>query len=95
VLTRAGDVFAARVAASLNHHLGLAGLNAVDDAALVAAAVRLGHDAEARMALRARVAEARSNSGLFDMKGYARDFADLLRRMANRQRAGHAPAPLE
>ena len=34
-------------------------------------------------------------AGLFDMRGYARDFASLLRRMAERDRAGLAPAPLE
>ena len=94
VLTCAGDVFAARVAASLNHHLGLPGLNAADDAAFVASAVRLGRDAGERAQLRARIAEARVHSGLFDMKGYARDFAALLRRMADRHRAGLPPAPL-
>ena len=95
VLTCAGDVFAARVAASLNHHLGLPGLNAGDDAAFVATAVRLGHDVGERARLRARLAEARAHSGLFDMKAYARDFAALLQRMADRHRAGLPPAPLE
>lgn len=95
VLTCAGDVFAARVAASLNHHLGLPDLNAADEAAFVASAVHLGHDAGERAQLRARVAEARAHSGLFDMKAYARDFATLVQRMADRQRAGLPPAPLE
>jgi predicted O-linked N-acetylglucosamine transferase (SPINDLY family) len=95
VLTCAGDVFAARVAASLNHHLGQPALNAADAAAFVAAAVHLGRDSGARAQLRARVAEARVHSGLFDMKAYARDFASLLRRMAERLRAGQPPAPLE
>lgn len=95
VLTRAGEVFAARVAASLNHHLGLPGLNARDDASFVADAVRLGKDAAERSVLRERVAERRARSGLFDMQAYARDFAILLQRMADRRRAGLAPAPLD
>jgi predicted O-linked N-acetylglucosamine transferase (SPINDLY family) len=94
VLTCPGDVFAARVAASLNHHLGVPGLNAADDAAFVAAAARLGRDAGERAQLRSRIAGARVSSGLFDMKAYARDFAAVLQRMADRQRAGLPPAPL-
>jgi predicted O-linked N-acetylglucosamine transferase (SPINDLY family) len=95
VLTCAGEVFAARVAASLNHHLGLPEMNARDDADFIARAVRLGRDADERTALRTRVAEGRARSGLFDMRSYARDFAALLQRMADRSRAGLAPAPLE
>jgi predicted O-linked N-acetylglucosamine transferase (SPINDLY family) len=94
VLTVPGATFASRVAASLNHHLGLAQLNAADDAAFVALAVRLGHDPDARRALREAVASHRATGGLFDMRGYARDFAALLARMAGRHRAGLAPAPL-
>ncbi|MGN6520309.1 MAG: O-linked N-acetylglucosamine transferase family protein [Dokdonella sp.] len=94
VLTAPGSTFASRVAASLNHHLGLAQLNAPDDAAFVALAIGLGRDAQARHALREAVATRRDDSGLFDMPGYARDFAALLARMAERRRAGLAPAPL-
>lgn len=95
VLTCAGDTFASRVAASLVHHLGLDELVATDDEEFVAIAARLGNDPVARAELRARVADARERAGLFDMRGYARDFASLLRRMAERDRAGLAPAPLE
>jgi len=95
VLTVPGATFASRVAASLNHHLGLPELNARDDAGFVALATRLGHDAAGRAALRARVEAARASSGLFDMDGYARDFLALLQRMVARQRAGLPPAALE
>ena len=90
VLTAPGATFAARVAGSLNHHLGMEALNADDDAAFVTTAVRLGRDANARTALREALAERRATSPLFDMRGYARDFAVLLQRMAQRQHAGLA-----
>jgi predicted O-linked N-acetylglucosamine transferase (SPINDLY family) len=94
VLTVPGSTFASRVAASLNHHLGLTQLNASDDADFIASAVRLGRDSAARDALRAQLAECRDTSGVFDMKGYAHDFVLLLQRMAERHRNGLAPAPL-
>ncbi|MCZ7009930.1 O-linked N-acetylglucosamine transferase family protein, partial [Salmonella enterica] len=50
VLTRPGDTFAARVAGSLNHHLGLGAMNVDSDGAFVARAVALGRDAHARRA---------------------------------------------
>ena len=94
VLTAPGATFAARVAGSLNHHLGLDALNAADDAAYIATATRLGHDASARAALRAELAALCAASPLFDMRGYAGDFAALLQRMVQRQRAGQLPADL-
>ncbi|MEP6511839.1 MAG: tetratricopeptide repeat protein [Dokdonella sp.] len=95
VLTVAGESFASRVAASLNHHLGMPHLNARDDAAFIELAVHLGRDAEARASLHAELAERRRDSGLFDMQAYARDFSSLLQRMAKRHRAGLPPAPLD
>ncbi len=95
VLTVAGPTFASRVAASLNHHLGMPQLNARDDAAYVEIAVRIGRDADARCALRAELAERRERSGLFDMQAFARDFAQLLHKIAHRHRAGLAPAPFD
>ncbi|WP_298581171.1 tetratricopeptide repeat protein [uncultured Luteimonas sp.] len=82
VLTRPGGTFAARVAGSLNHHLGLDAMNVDSDDAFVATAIRLARDADERTALRARLAQARRDSGLFDMAGFARDFAGLARRLA-------------
>jgi len=85
VLTCPGDTFAARVAGSLNHHLGLSRMNAVDDAAFIAAASALGNDPSALAALRAELAQARDRSGLFDMAGFARDLSALLQRLASEQ----------
>ncbi|WP_295925272.1 tetratricopeptide repeat protein [uncultured Xanthomonas sp.] len=84
VLTCPGSTFAARVAGSLNHHLGLDDMNAADDAAFVATAVRLGRDPLALLALRERLQARRADSGLFDMRGFADDFAALLRDTASR-----------
>ncbi len=95
VLTVPGETFASRVAASLNHHLGMLQLNARDDAEFIDIAVRLGRDAGARNALRAELAEKRTSSGLFDMRGFAGDFADLLRAIARQHRAGLAPGAIE
>ncbi|MEO7323902.1 MAG: tetratricopeptide repeat protein [Dokdonella sp.] len=95
VLTVAGPTFASRVAASLNHHLGMPQLNARDDADFVEIAVRIGRDADARDALRAELAERRERSGLFDMHAFARDFAELLHKIARRHRAGLAPVPFD
>lgn len=78
VLTTPGQTFAARVAGSLNHHLGLDEMNVADDAAFIATAIRLGNDPAALAGLRQRLADARRDAGLFDMAGFARDFAALL-----------------
>lgn len=78
VLTRPGDTFAARVAGSLNHHLGLDDMNAEDDDRFVATGVALGRDPERLRALRQRLLSARAASGVFDMPGFARDFADAI-----------------
>lgn len=85
VLTRPGETFAARVAGSLNHHLGMAEMNVADDAAYVARAVALGRDPSALAALKAELAGRRSESALFDMGGFAADFADAVRLMARRR----------
>ncbi|MDG2516704.1 UDP-N-acetylglucosamine-peptide N-acetylglucosaminyltransferase [Lysobacter soli] len=82
VLTRPGATFAARVAGSLNHHLGLDAMNVDSDEAFVARAVALGRDPASLQALRAQLAQRRRESGLFDMAGFARDFTDAVQRMA-------------
>lgn len=82
LLTVPGDTFAARVAGSLNHHLGMPAMNMADDAAFVARAIALGNDPAALRAVRAELALRRRTSSLFDMPGFARDFAEAVRRMA-------------
>ncbi|MGY1409975.1 MULTISPECIES: O-linked N-acetylglucosamine transferase, SPINDLY family protein [unclassified Luteimonas] len=83
VLTRPGATFASRVAGSLNHHLGLDAMNVASNEAFIATAVRLAHNADERAALRERLARARRVSGVFDMAGFARDFAALALRLAD------------
>ncbi len=84
VLTRPGDTFAARVAGSLNHHLGLDVMNVASDTGFIARAVALGRDPAALAALKAELAVRRRDSGLFDMAGFATDFRQAVRRMAGR-----------
>ena len=95
VLTTAGETFAARVAASLNHHLGMDKLNAADDDAYVEIATHIGNDPIARTALRAQLEQSRQASGLFDMEGFTDDFLSLVQRMVDRQRRGLPPAPVD
>lgn len=82
VLTCPGATFAARVAGSLNHHLGLPGMNVADDHAFIETAVTLGNDPQELAALRAKLATARDTSGVFDMAGFARDFTTEVEAMA-------------
>lgn len=94
VLTTPGDTFASRVAASLNAHLGMPELNVADDDAFIEFAVAIGNDMQRRAALRDELARRRADSSLFDAQGFANDFAALLRRIADRQRAGLPPIAL-
>lgn len=93
VLTRPGGTFAGRVAASLNHHLGLPGMNVADDDAYIERAVALGRDTRALAELRERVAQQRDASGLFDMQGFAADFAALMRQLHERRLPGRDRRP--
>ena len=94
VLSRPGGTFAARVAGSLNHHLGLGSMNALDDSAFIARAVELGRNPLALAALRAELDQRRRASGLFDMAGFACDFVAIATSMAQRHRAGLPAAAL-
>ena len=95
VLSTPGATFAARVAGSLNHHLGLSAMNVADDEAFVRRAVELATTPGALAALRTGLIACRGVSPLFDMPGFAADLAALLARMATRHRAGLPPAALE
>jgi len=92
VLTRPGETFAARVAGSLNHHLGLDEMNVADDEAFVATAIALAGDPPRLAALRERLARRRAASGLFDMDGFARDFAALAVGLARGPAGPPSPA---
>ncbi|MDO5505173.1 MAG: UDP-N-acetylglucosamine-peptide N-acetylglucosaminyltransferase [Pseudoxanthomonas suwonensis] len=91
VLTTPGETFAARVAGSLNHHLGMEHMNVADDAAFIERAVALGNDPSMLAALKAELALRRQESGLFDMTAFARDFALACRTMARPEQASADP----
>ena len=82
VLTVPGETFPSRVAGSLNHHLGMEGMNAADDTQFVAIATRLGNSAADLAAAKARLQECKSGSGVFDMQAFAADFLHAAQRMA-------------
>ena len=92
VLTCPGETFASRVAGSLNHHLGMPELIARDDKAFIDTAIRFGNDRSVLAALHERLVSQRDKSGLFDMHGYADDFAALLHVMHERARSGASPS---
>src|SRR5690606_37408708 len=87
VLTRPGETFAARVAGSLNHHLGMPSMNVASDAQFIERAVTLGRDPALLQSLRRELAQRRETSGLFDMDGFAADFAAAVVAMAERHGA--------
>lgn len=87
VLTLPGRSFASRVAGSLNATLGMTDMNAPDEDSFVARAIQIGNDAGQRDAIKAQLAQARSESPLFDMRRFARDFETALLTMAGRDPA--------
>jgi predicted O-linked N-acetylglucosamine transferase (SPINDLY family) len=94
LVTRCGETFAARVAASLLHAVGLPQLVCDDDEAYVALVIALAGDASRRAALRRHLDQGRSLFPLFDGGRFASDLEHLYRRMAQRYRDGRPPAAL-
>ncbi|EHR70186.1 putative O-linked N-acetylglucosamine transferase, SPINDLY family [Burkholderiales bacterium JOSHI_001] len=96
VVTFAGRTFASRVAASLNHAVGLDGLICDDVAHYEERIVALAHDRPQRERLREHLAQARSGSALFDSLRFTRDIEALYLRMLDRHDQGlpaaHLPA---
>jgi len=82
VLTCPGETFAGRVAGSLNHHLGMQAMNVRNDDEFIARAVHLALDPKALAEVRGALADRRARSGVFDMAGFAADFASAIRAMA-------------
>ncbi len=95
VLTCPGETFASRVAGSLNHHLKMEAMNARDDREFIDTAVKLARDPGALSALRIRLQRRKRETGLFDMPGYARDFAALLQAMWQKRREGLASEDID
>ncbi|HET9628917.1 MAG TPA: tetratricopeptide repeat protein [Novosphingobium sp.] len=95
LVTRPGEIFASRVAASLLDAVGLAELIAPDDEAAYRLTLDLARDHARRMALSAHLRSVRRNCPLFDTPGFARDLERLYRAMADQQvRGERAPIVL-
>lgn len=91
VVTFRGRTFASRVAASLNHAVGLDELTCDSVADYEERIVGLAQDAERRAALRDRLVAGRDSFTLFDTVKYTRDIEALYGRMMARHDAGLAP----
>jgi predicted O-linked N-acetylglucosamine transferase (SPINDLY family) len=94
VLTCTGAAFVGRVAASLLNAVGLPELAVEDLAAYERLARALATDPARLAALRARLRDGRETAPLFDSARTARELDALYLRMAERWRAGLAPAAL-
>jgi predicted O-linked N-acetylglucosamine transferase (SPINDLY family) len=79
LLTRCGETFSSRVAASLLTQLDLAELITSDWAGYVGLCVALGRDPLRLQSLRQRLAERRVVTPLFDTVGFTRDLEQLYR----------------
>lgn len=95
VLTCTGSTFAGRVATSLLQDLGLPELACEDEESFIAMAAQLGNDREALGTLRHHLAQQRTQSPLFDMQGFARDFHRVLQAISTRYRIGRPPVDLD
>jgi predicted O-linked N-acetylglucosamine transferase (SPINDLY family) len=94
VVTVAGEMFAARVAASLVSAAGVPELAAADTREYVRRAVQLACDACARDALRNRLAAARARAPLFDIAGTVRAIEGGYRAMWRQHCSGVPPRPI-
>jgi len=91
VLTRMGNTFASRVAASLLKSLNLSELITDDVAQYQALAIELGNNPAKLKALKERLAQQRLKSDLFNAKAFARNFESLLLQVYERSLAGDTP----
>ena len=91
LLTCRGTTFTSRTAESLLRAAGLAELVAADREAYVELAVRLARERGRLAALRARLAELRGTTPLFDVGGRVRELETAFAEMARRSRARMAP----
>ncbi len=94
VLTRCGQSFASRVAASLLHAVGLPELVAASEEAYVDLAVALATDAPRLQALRRVLGGARAGSALFDSPRFTRSIESAYLAMHRRRVAGLPPENL-
>ena len=95
VLTRQGESFCGRMAASLLRGLGLPELVTGSAHEYEETAIRLGRDPAELRGLRARLAAARDSGPVFDMRRYARHLEAAYREMVDRAKLGLPPQAIE
>ena len=88
LVTRPGDTFASRVAASLLTAVGLTDLIARDDEAAWQLVLDLARDGARRAALRAHLLAVRRNCPLFDTSGFTRDLERLYHAIGEQLQRG-------
>jgi predicted O-linked N-acetylglucosamine transferase (SPINDLY family) len=91
VVTNAGDSFAQRVASSLLRNVGQPDLICHGIEAYKSKVLELAADKGKRDAICAQLQQARDDAPLFDSDRYAKDFSDMLWRMAERDAQGLPP----
>jgi predicted O-linked N-acetylglucosamine transferase (SPINDLY family) len=94
VLTRIGNTFAGRVAASLLQAAGLPELVTDSAQAYEAAALALAREPQRLQAIRARLAAQRESCALFDTPRFTRGIEAAYRAMRDRRLRGQPPAPI-
>jgi predicted O-linked N-acetylglucosamine transferase (SPINDLY family) len=95
ILTRVGQSFASRVCGSLLTTIGVPELITASVNDYEALAVRLAHDKAMLAGLRARIAEGRAQSPLFDTQRFCRNLERAYTEMVERARAGLPPAEID
>jgi protein O-GlcNAc transferase len=94
VLTRLGETFAGRVAASLLNAVELPELVTTSPDEYLARAVELAADPAKLSAIRERLAQKRLTAPLFDTARFTRDLEAAYAAMVARHREGLAPEPI-
>lgn len=94
VLTRTGDTFSSRVAASLLQACDMPGLTVRGPDEYLERALALARDPTLMAEMRSRLAKNRLRTPLFDTATFARDFESLLRRIWRDHREGGGSGPL-
>lgn len=92
LLTRRGETFAGRVAASLLQNLGMPELIAAKRDDYERMAIELAQDPGRLSSIREKVSANRLTMPAFDTRRLARDIETAFRKMAERARAGLAPS---
>ena len=84
MVTRCGDTFVSRVAASLLQSVDLPELITASDQDYEALALELAHAPARLAALRRKLAQTRATAPLFDMARFTSDFESLLESLVRR-----------